>query len=182
MLSVEVAASPLSRCPKPEWLKLAHQPSSVVMGNVSEAFPARMASTEARKAGLRYEKKVREYLAEELPGIRLGLWWHWNDLMGVRKGQVDGFWLSPDRDKATILEIKSSHTSDAWWQLRKLYEPVVGAFLGPRVTVQVVEVCPFLDPMVAFPEATYRINSGELRHYCLQAPIAGIFGVHPWRG
>jgi hypothetical protein len=50
-----------------------------------------------------------------------------------------------------LFEVKARFTSDAWWQLRKLYEPVVRAAFSPKTLLSVI-ICRSFDPSVAFPE------------------------------
>jgi hypothetical protein len=115
--------------------------------------------TEAQAAGLRFETKARLYLQElnsKFPlgqWFSLGTWFSFKDDSGDRICQIDGLYERVD-GTVVILEIKRSHTVDAWWQLRTLYQHVVKAWLEDH-PVRVVEICQSFDPMVAFPEPTF---------------------------
>jgi len=67
--------------------------------------------------------------------------------------QTDG--LLRDDAGVVIFEVKWHFTADAWWQLKKLYAPVVEAALRPK-RLQFVVVCKSFDPAVAFPEPYQR--------------------------
>jgi hypothetical protein len=61
----------------------------------------------------------------------------------------DGLYLNDG--EAIVFEIKISHMPDAWWQLRRLYQPVVER-LSYVHSVSVIEVVRSFDPSQAFPE------------------------------
>lgn len=100
-------------------------------------------------------------------------WWRFSACGDVRWCQTDGLRLDLREGRAIIYEIKYQHTPDAWFQLRELYEPVVGAALGPAWSIQLVEVVKWYDPATFFPERTAMCADP------LQAPV-GRIGVHIW--
>lgn len=104
--------------------------------------------TVAQLNGLRYERKVRERFATEIPGGEAGPWFFFRDRHGTRRCQPDLLFELIDR--AIIAEVKLFHTTDAWWQLRKLYEPVVGKALG--LPVRLLVITETYDPAIAWPE------------------------------
>jgi len=61
-----------------------------------------------------------------------------------------------------IVEVKLTHTANAWWQLRKLYEPVVKALTNHSHPVYVVEICKSGDPLISFPEKVKMHSQGSL--------------------
>lgn len=77
--------------------------------------------------------------------------YHWNGR--IRYCQPDALLLIPGRRVLVIVEIKYSHTVDAYWQLEHVYLPVLRTFLGPGNPWQiaVVETVKWFDPAVAFP-------------------------------
>lgn len=76
-----------------------------------------------------------------------------------------------DREHVGIVEVKLSHTNSAWWQVRKLYEPII-RFMFPHATVSALEVTRFYDPhQNRFPEPIVPIEDP------LEVPI-GKFGMH----
>jgi len=105
--------------------------------------------TLAQRAGLRYEAKAQLYLRQQIPDYIeapvLTLLAGGN----VRRVIPDGMLLRGEL--AYVFEIKSQHTHAAWWQLRRLYEPVVRE-LGGIEDVICVEVVRSYDPSIGFPE------------------------------
>jgi len=138
---------------------------------VSEAQKAGSALTLSQRAGLRYEAKVQRLLAERWPAsYRPAIWIEFRASPLPAEGrtacissftspwrlcQPDGL-LDAD-DTIVVLELKAQHTQNAWWQLRKLYQPVVQA-LYPSRSVRVCEVCQSYLPG-AFPEDVRLLSS-----------------------
>lgn len=108
--------------------------------------------TPAQRAGKRYEKKVSGFLSNALgPDFSDHPWFRYASPEGTRWCQPDGLLLSEPFN--ILFEIKYSFTPDAWWQMRRLYEPVVRkAFLLKRLSL--VLICKKYDPAVSFPEPT----------------------------
>ena len=88
--------------------------------------------------------------------------------------QPDGLILNFPRSHITIIEVKLSHTSDAWWQTRKLYEPVVRFRFGTFWTYSIVEVVHWFNPDVAFPERFRFADKPD-------DVAVNAFAVHIWR-
>ncbi|NIS77766.1 MAG: hypothetical protein GTO00_09170 [Deltaproteobacteria bacterium] len=89
--------------------------------------------------------------------------------------QPDGLLVDILQGLVTIVEVKLRHTSDAWWQTRHLYEPVMRRFFDERLwKFNVLEIVRWYDPDVRFPER-YKMVGGvdELE--------PGKFGVHIWK-
>jgi hypothetical protein len=109
----------------------------------------------AQKRGLRYQAKALEAL-DDSGLFKLFVpspWIEFHDYHGQRICQPDaiGFSEGYEAPVATIFEIKLSHTIMAYWQLRRLYEPVVRAMF-PEYTVRVCEVTRLFDPHTPWPE------------------------------
>jgi len=131
--------------------------------------------TGRRLQGVRYEKKAQEYLQERLgegyvnsPWIRFladGKW---------RWCQPDGILFKPREGRIVIVEVKYQHTSDAWWQLRHLYQPVLEAIF-PRDLwrYEVCELVKWFDPATPFPEKTVFAHEVDMMSHG--------FKVHIWR-
>lgn len=83
--------------------------------------------------GLRYESHVCNYLDRNLPehvvGVH-GLWFKFEDAKGERYAQAD--WVGFDLLRACIyiVEVKLTRVPDAWWQLNRLYKPLVSKVFG----------------------------------------------------
>lgn len=125
--------------------------SAWLLGEGPFGCTPRRANSGAKRAGLRYEKKALAYLSG-LFGRRFTphQWFKFYDGSGVRFCEVDG--LLREGDDITIFEVKVGFCIEAWWQLRRLYEPVVRKVFSPK-SVALVVVCKSYDPAVAFPEA-----------------------------
>lgn len=103
----------------------------------------------AQKAGKRFEKKLLSKL-ETKDGFQV-LKAPW-----IQYENGSTRWCQPDaliirKDDVLIIEAKLTHTSDAYWQLRLLYEPVV-RLLSPGANIHLVEITRSFDPAVRMPE------------------------------
>jgi hypothetical protein len=127
----------------------------------------------AQRAGRRYEAKALAMLARTLgDAFTASQWFRFLDNSGIRWCQVDG--LSVSNDGITIYEIKTTFCPEAWWQLRRLYEPVVKrAFCV--ASLRLVIICKSFDPAVVLPESFELLDEFPL------APPPGRVVVYPWR-
>ena len=88
--------------------------------------------------------------------------------------QPDGLLIDSEQGLIVIIEIKLRHTSDAWWQLRHLYEPVVRKLFGDtQWRYGLVEIVRWFDPAVPFPEKFQKLKT--ISHI-----QPGRLGVHIW--
>lgn len=132
--------------------------------------------TEAQKSGLRYEAKVQDYLIEKLgPSYLPAPYLHFVDDNGYRTLVPDGLFLTYN-GRVVIFEIKSQHMSEAWYQLRKLYEPVVKQLDFVKQT-SCIEVVKSFDPAMPFPEDVRLCPDLES---ALASPLE-LFKVLKWR-
>jgi hypothetical protein len=117
-------------------------------------LPPRGASF-AQRSGLRYEAKVHAALAAALgEAFYKNPWMSFEDSSGWRRCRPDGLAVCDSfagRGLVIIFEIKIRHMPEAWWQLRRLYEPVVEQAF-PRREIRVVEIVRSFDPSMPFPE------------------------------
>lgn len=137
------------------------------------AVPLNTGRTPAQKAGLRYEQRVHDVLSaiyganyRPAPSILF------RDISGVRRAIPDGL-LRVD-DLCVLIEIKLSHTERAYWQLKRLYEPLLMRLVVPRTRIVCVELCRSYDPSVNFPGPHVVIDSLH------DAPSDAV-GVLQWR-
>lgn len=134
--------------------------------------------TGRRLEGIRYERRVQEHLGNlygdrylDSPWLRFfpagdGARWRWC--------QPDGILLDPERGRITVVEVKYQHTSDAWWQVRHLYLPVLQAMFPPALwEFDFCEVVKWYDPATPFPERTVLAQEVCMRHPS--------FKIHIWR-
>lgn len=135
----------------------------VPAGNVEEArlakdsppFIRRRRYTGRRAEGIRFEKRAHTHLEESYPETYVrSPWLHFRekDSAKFRWCQPDGLIFDLPRGIITVVEVKYSHTSDAWWQVRRLYIPVLEKIFGEQWDYQVCELVKWYDGATRFPE------------------------------
>lgn len=132
-----------------------------------------------RAAGLAYEKKAKAYLETLTPHFHPGPWLQFRsaDNRAWRWCQPDGLIVDLPQGLITIVEIKLQHTSDAWWQVRQLYAPVLRALFGSDLfDFAALEVVKWFDPATRFPEHFERVPDP------LSFASRDAFGVHIYSG
>ena len=118
--------------------------------------------TGARRQGVLYERKAQDYIAMALSQRQVmndSLIYIKSPWLCYKNKNVDKlFFCQPDglivelrEKKLTIVEIKLQHTSETWYQVRKLYQPVVSA-IYPGFQIAALEIVKWLDPHIPFPE------------------------------
>lgn len=169
------ASKPLLVPPRPGFRAAVPPLYSVSMEGTWFGMPGQ---TAAQKAGLRYEEKVgielkKKYGDYFTPGPRF----HFREDKSPRTCVPDGLFVFDS--KIVVVECKSQHMPESWWQLRKLYQPVLNAWL-PRDgrPVQVLEICRVYDAGMPFPEKVNLIYDLES---WLHADIDPSFGVFVWK-
>jgi hypothetical protein len=127
-----------------------------------------------RAAGLRYETRVQDLLCEisdlyvPSPWLRYGI----KGEGRARWCQPDGFLLDLRKGQITLIEVKYKHTIDSWWQLRKLYEPVLKKIFPPsHFQYACIEIVSWYESNIKFPETFYFASDP------LEAEV-NKFGVH----
>jgi hypothetical protein len=105
---------------------------------------------------MRYEREAKEWLSLFALGdptltFREGPWLEYEDKSGRRYCQPDGLLVWAGAKRATILEIKYQHTSDAWYQLKQLYLPVLRVAM-PGYSFGLLEIVHWFDPATPWPE------------------------------
>jgi len=129
----------------------------------------------AQQNGLRYEKKAQRYLEERLgPTYCASPNLHFSDQSGFRTCVPDGILFGTRT--LFVFEIKNQHTPDAWWQLRRLYQPVLEHLPGID-HVSCIEVCRVFEPNTPFPEEIDLVLDLKER---VSEPRAQM-GVFQWR-
>jgi len=95
---------------------------------------------------------------------------------GPRNAFPDGIlWLD---DRTVVFEIKRQHMPEAWWQLRKHYQPVLEAY--SMKPVQVCEIVEDFDLQMPFPEQGFHFFENSGLDDFLKMPV-GQFGVWWWK-
>lgn len=172
------AVGPVKVPPPPRF----YEPKYVTEARVTLPFhynPAIAGLTSAQREGIRYEKRAQLYLGSLFdefsyfasPDIS------YRDAAGFHRCFPDGILF--DEDRTFIFEIKSQHMPEAWWQLRRLYEPLLRKALPGIVEFFVIEVCRSYDPSMPFPEPIILIT--DLRKYVAERSQAPGFGVFQWK-
>ena len=105
----------------------------------------------AQRLGLKYEKDVCSELLTTLDPVKGSLLFQpafrFNAGRAFDEHAIpDIVYLAPS-NVITIFEIKLKHTADAWYQLRKLYRPIV-AKAYPGHAINLCEVCKWYDPSI----------------------------------
>lgn len=110
--------------------------------------------TGRRAQGIRYEKKVHRHLAELFPDSYLASpWIHFLADGKWRWCQPDGLVIDLDNGRIICVEVKYSHTAEAWWQVERLYLPVLRHCFDPAIwAFERCEVVRWYDPAISFPE------------------------------
>lgn len=126
------------------------QPSAVRFGG---SVPHNRGRTYAQKLGLRYEQKVHDVLsaiygARYQPAKSI----LFEDRSGLRRAIPDGLLLldtGKGSTKIVIVEIKYSHCEMAWWQLNRLYLPLLQQLTHTQI--HLCEIVHTFDPDIAWP-------------------------------
>ena len=134
-----------SFCPPPRRFHPAGEVISAEFITPPAFVVPRRSKNPARASGVRYEKKVHSYLSETYPEEYVIAPW----VRFHSRGGTKALYCQPD---ALLLEIKIKHTADAWWQVRRLYLPVVQHIFGLDWAYIAVEITKWFDPHTKFPE------------------------------
>lgn len=131
----------------------------------------------ARAQGIYYEKKVQAELLRLYPDHYLPSPWFkfYDGGKGLRWCQPDGMLIDAVHGQIVVVEIKHSHTCDAWWKLHKLYIPVAKAYFGAEWVFRAVEIVRYFDPDIPFPLA----KLSEFIHLSPPLPHTGVHILKP---
>lgn len=136
----------------PERFRCAENVRSVVLSPHAPAFARKGSRKGAKGAGLRYEARVqRTFLSDYYSTYLPSPWFRFVDDCGMRWCQPDGLIIDAVSGRIIIVEVKTSHTGEAWWKLHKLYLPVVRALFGDGFEYRCLEVVRYYDPATLFP-------------------------------
>ena len=127
-----------------------------------------------RRRGVLYERSCHRML-EGLCGDAYvpSPWIRFQTSEGLRWAQPDGVLFDISKGRITIIEIKYSHTEQAWVQLSDLYSPLMARLL-PDWSIRLVEICKWYDPCVAVPVAVTLLPT-------LDRAKGGCLNVHIWK-
>lgn len=166
------AGAELSTVPPPRFRPLRGPTRDVRLNRVE--YSTAQGVTFAQKNGLRYERKVQEFLSKKFPDYIPGPYIHFTDDSMCRTVQPDGILVFDD--VVFIFEIKFQHVPEAWWQLEKLYKPLL-KLIYPTREVSCVEICRSFDPAMPFPTSV----EGVIDLLEWTSKPRSDFGVYLWR-
>lgn len=179
-LSAPVAGTgnvvPIPVPPRPQFRAPAGVPRNVSISFHNRLIPPAKGNTFARKAGLRFEAKVQKsfvgrWFEHYWPSPRLVF----SDDSGQRVCYPDGILWGP-HGRLIVFEIKLNHCPEAWWQLQRLYLPVLREWNGYKEELFAIEVCQHYDPETPFPEKVEMVE--DLRDWIENSGKP--FGVFRW--
>jgi len=168
-----------SRCPPPKRFRPA---GTILWARPSPTAPpfarGKMRRVGRRAQGMKYEKRGHEYFQGLYGDFYISNPWfvfQEEETPAPRWCQPDALLFNPAQGKIHILEFKYQHTSDAWWQLRQLYFPVIRSLFPAHLwDIALCEVVKWYDPAVTFPENIVMAKEPNI-------VLAGRLGVHIWK-
>ncbi len=133
-----------------------------------------------RLLGVKFEKKAHQHLSRLFADSYMPSQWirfRSADNGGkIRWCQPDGVIVDKQAHALTIVEIKYAHTEVAWWQLFRLYLPVLEKlFSGYGYEFRCVELCKWFDGAIRCPQRPRLCED-------ISNVRPGDFGVHIWNG
>jgi hypothetical protein len=141
------------------------------------AYQRQKGNSSAKEAGLRFESQLVVELHAKFPTIEFQPEFRYHDSGGQRICFPDAVLRLSDR--TVVFEVKLAHSADAWWQLEKLYRPVLAAW--SLLPVQVIEIVKSYDAAIQFPVPVHFITDieGWVSNRCPVNTIP-LFGVWKW--
>ena len=162
--------------PPPPRFRAVEGPITNIWLNKFHPFRITKGTNGSQKAGVLYESRTQDYLTELFgPKYLRNPAIHFQAGGAARTCIPDGLFLTAER--TVIIEIKSQHMPEAWWQLRRLYEPVCRAYV-PNTPITLVEICKVYDPHCPFPEQFDFVD--DLRKFIADSKD-GALGVFRWK-
>lgn len=144
-------------------------------------YERKFAACQTKSAGLQYEAQVQRMLQDLWPHYEAEPAFEFYDDSGFRLARPDG--LLQLHDRAVIFEIKRYHEPTAWWQLFRLYGPIVEAWSRKRV--QLCEITRSYDPQIVWPGPIDVVEPLKLKSWVISnralARACTNTGVYQWR-
>lgn len=136
-------------------------------------------ATGRRLKGIKYEVAAQKMILAKFPqSYFVSPWLKFSCFKGVRWCQPDGILINLEEGLITIVEMKYQHTTEAWWQMRKLYEPLLRAMFPAELwRINTLEVVKWFDPLVDYPEQLYMLKELE-DHLSIPSDQTGL---HIWK-
>lgn len=148
--------------PLPVYLKLPFGDVRNVTPCTNPHGASRSRRSGAQKAGLAYQRRVGDYLrlVRNPDSISSSPWFHYLD-SSSRRSYCQPDFLVADVLQVLVVEVKLRWTTDAWWQLRKLYLPVVAKAFPDRHPVPLC-ITRSYDPSAQIPEEVNLVDGIDL--------------------
>lgn len=135
---------------------LPQEPISHVWSTDDPFAGRRSRNSAAQRAGLAYQRKVGRYLESSRKDwiLLVGPWLAYSDLGSRRRFCQPDFILDCGGGLAVVVEVKLRWTPLAWWQLKKLYLPVLSATKKWQTIIPLC-ISRSFDPAEPAPEVPY---------------------------
>jgi len=162
---------------------LVGNPRNISIGAMRVQTQISPAMSAAKANGIRYEWQVYSYLTELFEPIHIQHCIHFSDDNGYRTVVPDAIVCLSDC--VFLIEVKSQHMPETWWQCEKLYKPLLEElFLKPVFCIEIVKT---FDSQMPFPTEVVMIE--DLKSYVLLSRVLGTdpdawppqWGVFKWR-
>lgn len=175
---LEAGALLMSQTPPTFSHRIAGKVISAQLLEFKLKHPRSKAPTPAQKRGIAYEKKFLKAHTKLFPSLI-----H-HPAFRFSSDRDERFWqyAIPDallllNDTINLFEVKYTHTADAWFQLHRLYLPIVqNAF--PDSKINLIEVCRNYDPAVRLAGDITIVE--DLLSFCSKEQRS--FGIYIWSG
>lgn len=160
MFSTTVFGAPGEKLPAPRPSTKMYLPKGEIeaawLFNGDPYAGVRSRKSGAQKAGLAYQKRIGAFLNTNPSwSVAIGPWYIFVDGSGARHYcQPDFLLWDEKKEKCIIVEVKVRWTADAWWQLTKLYKPVLRKAY-PDCGFCRLTICRSYDPHLPSPEEVY---------------------------
>lgn len=127
-----------------------------------------------RRLGVAYEAKAQAHFSERYGCRYLANPWMLYSTGGRQRWcQPDGLLFNPKAGAITIFEMKYQHTALAWWQVMRLYLPVLKAAFPPELwRYHFCEIVKWFDVATPFPVPVSLAAQPEA--------LRDVFTVHIW--
>lgn len=164
-----------------------YTPQGIKSARILDSRPSFIRSkrvTGAYRRGIVYERKALDRLESEVSSIPESVflrspWIEYIDDNGKHWCQPDAVgWSARSAPAGFVWEVKYKHCAEAWFQIWRLYIPVLER-IYPSIKWQGIEVVKWFDASISFPEQF------ELSDSILKVPRGGRTAVHiynPSRG
>lgn len=157
---------------KPKGFRPAEGIKSVFISDTAPHFIKPSNLKGKLKAGVDYEAAVHVHYAKIYKKQYIANpWLYFEERRGKRWCQPDALIVDEELRTITILEMKLKHCAKSWWQLHKLYYPVVKKLFGTGWTYSIIEVSQVFDPATNYP---VHVNKVDCIQRALPYPVTNV--------